>query len=38
VFEAEYNLPLAAFCPQSRRLRFSAELKHLSLDAWREAC
>ena len=38
VLEAEYNLPLAAFCPTARRLRFSAELKHLSLDAWRRAC
>jgi hypothetical protein len=38
VFEAEYNLPTAAFCPLSRRLRFSALLKHLSLDAWRRSC
>lgn len=38
VFEAEYNLPTSAFCAQSRRLRFSALLKHLALDAWRSAC
>ena len=38
VFEAEYNLPTAAFCPQARRLGFSALRKHLDLDAWRQAC
>jgi len=38
VFEAEYNLPPSAFCATARRLRFSAVLKHLSLDAWRQAC
>ncbi|MEY9849944.1 endo alpha-1,4 polygalactosaminidase [Streptacidiphilus sp. MAP5-3] len=38
VFEAEYNLPTSAFCPQARRLRFSAMLKHLALDAWRDPC
>lgn len=38
VFEAEYNLPTAAFCPQARRLGFSALRKHLDLDAWRQTC
>jgi hypothetical protein len=38
VFEAEYDLPTARFCPDARRLRFSALLKHLSLDAWRRSC
>ena len=38
VFEAEYDLPRSAFCADARRLRFSAMLKHLSLDAWRQAC
>nr|WP_182456967.1 endo alpha-1,4 polygalactosaminidase [Streptacidiphilus sp. P02-A3a] len=38
VLEAEYNLPRPAFCGAARRLRFSAMLKHLSLDAWRQAC
>jgi len=38
VFEAEYNLPPSAFCADARKLRFSAMLKHLSLDAWREPC
>jgi hypothetical protein len=38
VLEAEYDLPRPAFCPAARRLRFSAMLKHLSLDAWRQAC
>ncbi len=38
VFEAEYNLPRSAFCPEARQLGFSAMLKHLALDAWRESC
>ena len=38
VFEAEYNLPRSAFCGPARRLGFSAVLKRLSLDAWRQAC
>ena len=38
VFEAEYDLPRTAFCGQARQLHFSAMLKHLSLDAWREPC
>ena len=38
VLEAEYNLPRSAFCGAARRLRFSAMLKRLSLDAWRQAC
>jgi hypothetical protein len=28
----------SAFCADARKLRFSAMLKHLSLDAWREPC
>ncbi len=38
VFEAEYDLPTARFCPDARRLHFSALLKHLALDAWRRSC
>ncbi|WP_370097979.1 endo alpha-1,4 polygalactosaminidase [Streptacidiphilus sp. MAP12-20] len=38
VFEAEYNLPGAAFCADSHRLGLSAIRKHLSLDAWRDPC
>lgn len=38
VFHAEYELTPSQFCPQGRRLRLSSIRKHLSLDAWREAC
>ncbi|MEZ0094344.1 endo alpha-1,4 polygalactosaminidase [Streptacidiphilus sp. EB129] len=38
VFEAEYALPTSDFCADAARLRFSAILKHLSLDSWRETC
>ncbi|MFC1419256.1 endo alpha-1,4 polygalactosaminidase [Streptacidiphilus cavernicola] len=38
VFQAEYHLPVADFCPAARRMRFSALLKHLALDAWRRSC
>ncbi|MFC1413323.1 endo alpha-1,4 polygalactosaminidase [Streptacidiphilus sp. N1-12] len=38
VFEAEYGLPVADFCPEARRMRFSAVLKHPVLDAWRRGC
>lgn len=38
VFEAEYALPTARFCPDAHRLRFSALRKHLNLDAWRQPC
>ena len=38
VFEAEYNLPVAAFCPAARRSRIDAMLKRLDLGAWRRAC
>jgi hypothetical protein len=38
VFEAEYNLPLSAFCAQSDALGFSAILKDTALDATRQAC
>jgi hypothetical protein len=38
VFDIEYTLKLAKFCPAARKDHFNAVLKHLSLDAWREAC
>ena len=38
VFEIEYNLPTSRFCPQAAELGFAAMRKHLSLDAYREAC
>ena len=38
VFHAEYELPLADFCPESRRLRLSSLLKKYELGAWRRAC
>ena len=38
VFEAEYDLPTTRFCPDARRMRFSALLKRLALDAWRRSC
>ena len=38
VFEAEYNLPTARFCPQANAVGISAMRKKLDLDASREAC
>jgi endo-alpha-1,4-polygalactosaminidase (GH114 family) len=38
VFDIEYSLPLREFCPAARRDHFNALRKHLSLDAWRQAC
>ena len=38
VFQAEYKGPTSAFCPQAKAMHFSAMLKHLLLDAFREAC
>ena len=38
VFQAEYEGATSAFCPQAKAMRFSAMLKHLLLDAFREAC
>ena len=38
VFDVEYALPRAKFCPAARHDHFSALRKHLSLDAWRESC
>lgn len=38
VFEVEYSLPTAKFCPVTNALHFSAMRKHLDLDAWREVC
>jgi hypothetical protein len=38
VFEIEYKLQLAQFCPQAQALGFAAMRKHLSLDAWRDPC
>lgn len=38
VFHAEYELPAARFCADSRRLGLSSLLKRWSLDAWRRTC
>ncbi|WNI14554.1 endo alpha-1,4 polygalactosaminidase [Actinacidiphila sp. ITFR-21] len=38
VFHVEYELRTDQFCLDSRRLRLSSMLKHLSLDAWRRPC
>ena len=38
VFNIEYDLLTAEFCPQAAALGFSALRKNLSLDAYREAC
>lgn len=38
VFHAEYELPLEAFCAESRRLGLSSIRKNLALDPWRETC
>jgi len=38
VFDVEYQLDPAQFCPQARAMQFSALKKHLSLDAYRVAC
>ena len=37
-FTVEYSGSTAAFCPQARQLKLSTLLKHLALDAWRQAC
>jgi len=38
VFDIEYTLKLGQFCPAAERDHFNALHKHLSLDAWRQAC
>ncbi len=38
VFDIEYTLRLSQFCPAAKRDHFNALRKHLSLDAWRQAC
>jgi len=38
VFEVEYQLDPATFCPRANALDFNSLQKHLSLDAWRVAC
>ncbi|MER6118213.1 endo alpha-1,4 polygalactosaminidase [Streptomyces sp. NPDC001743] len=38
VFHVEYELPVARFCPQSRKLRLSSLLKKYELGVWREQC
>ncbi|MDT0430252.1 endo alpha-1,4 polygalactosaminidase [Streptomyces salyersiae] len=38
VFHAEYELPVADFCPESRELRLSSLLKKYELGVWRRAC
>lgn len=38
VFEVEYSLPPARFCPEANRLGFNALRKHPALGPWRIAC
>lgn len=38
VFNAEYALDPADFCPEARRLGFGSIRKRTGLDAWREPC
>ncbi|MEU1127387.1 endo alpha-1,4 polygalactosaminidase [Streptomyces sp. NPDC005899] len=38
VFHAEYEVPVAEFCAESRRLRLSSLLKKYELGAWRRGC
>ncbi|WP_328970735.1 endo alpha-1,4 polygalactosaminidase [Streptomyces sp. NBC_00239] len=38
VFHAEYELPVARFCAQSRRLGLSSLLKEYELGPWRRTC
>jgi hypothetical protein len=38
VFQAEYDLTTAQFCPTAKRLHLSAIRKDLDLDAWRQTC
>jgi len=38
VFHAEYDLPISAFCAESRRLGLSSIRKRLGLDPWRQTC
>ncbi|MEA2316350.1 MAG: hypothetical protein QOD44_539 [Solirubrobacteraceae bacterium] len=38
VFNVEYELDTAAFCPRARALGFMSMRKRLDLDAWREPC
>ncbi|MGW1543605.1 endo alpha-1,4 polygalactosaminidase [Streptomyces sp. NPDC002309] len=38
VFHAEYELPTARFCAESRRLGLSSLLKKYELGVWRETC
>jgi hypothetical protein len=38
VFEIEYKLATTRFCTQSLALGLTSLRKHLSLDAWRQAC
>ena len=38
VLIAEYETDPAAFCPPARAAGYSAILKHVQLDAWRQAC
>ena len=38
VFHAEYEVPVADFCAESRRLRLSSLLKKYELGAWHQGC
>jgi hypothetical protein len=38
VFEVEYSLNTSSFCPKANQMDFNSMKKHLSLDAYRQAC
>ncbi|MEO7163605.1 MAG: endo alpha-1,4 polygalactosaminidase, partial [Bdellovibrionia bacterium] len=38
VFNVEYSLPVADFCPKANSMDFSSMRKNLSLDQTRKAC
>ncbi|MET4643662.1 endo alpha-1,4 polygalactosaminidase [Streptomyces sp. NPDC006539] len=38
VFHVEYEVPVARFCPQSKKLRLSSLRKKYELGAWRRSC
>jgi hypothetical protein len=38
VFEVEYRLRAATFCPRARKLRFNSMRKHLALGPWLQRC
>ncbi len=38
VFQVEYNLDTADFCPQANNMNFNSMKKHLNLGPWRDPC